>query len=297
VKKRIELAFYSALAAQKLADVAVENLKTLQENIEQIRHRHENGVATEYDVLRVDVQLSHAKTEVERTTDNVMIERKKLAQAMGRALDERTLIGEMPQPALVSKVEEMASPDLTDRQDFRAEELRKNAAHKQAQAAKGALVPAVGFKAHYESYDNADYPGEAYEGFRDAWDVGVFLKWTILDGGATIAKSQIAQAESEKRTHEYQEAILSLPADFELWKRRYVYSAHLLDANQYDLKRSKESFRIAESLFQQGRNTITDVLEAETDLFRARAGVVQSQLDAEEALIRLELTLGKEVAS
>jgi outer membrane protein TolC len=295
VRKGIELAFFNALAAQKFEEVAEENVKTLLENSAQVHHRLDNGVATKYDVLRVDVQLSDARTELERTKDDVIIERKKLAQAMGLAEDTRPLAGKLPTPGDAKKVETLSSPDVSQREDFQASQLRSEAADKQSDAARGALVPAVGLTAHYDKYDNTDYPDQAYGGFRDAWNVGVFVKWSIFDGGATIARSGMAHASAERAEHAYQEEILTLPADFELWRRRYVYSAHRFDAKNDDLERSQESYRIAELSFQQGRNTITDVLEAQTDLFRARAGVVQSQLDAEEALVKLELTIGKEI--
>jgi outer membrane protein TolC len=297
VRKKIQLQFYAALAAQKFEEVAEENLKTLTENMNQVRFREQGGVATKYDVLRVEVQLSDAKTEVERTQDNVVIERRRLAQVMGLAEDSRALVGNLPIPSvsMSESIQNLPSPDPTERQDFRAAQLRSIAAEKESKAALGALVPSVSFAAQYEKYDNTDYPSQAYGGFRDSWTVGLAARWTILDGGASISLAGIERARAAKAQHEYQEVVLTLPADFTLWRRRYAYSAHRYESKKNDLTRSEESFRISTVSFQQGRKTITDVLEAETDLFRARAGVVQSQLDGEESLVNLELTLGKDI--
>jgi outer membrane protein TolC len=295
VRKKIQLAFYDALAAQKFEEVAEENVKTLSENMKQVRFREEGGVATEYDVLRVEVQLSDANTELERTQDNVVIERKKLAQVMGLFEDQRRLEGQLPVPTDMQKVEAVSNPDPNQREDFVAAQFRSAAADHEASASAGALMPAIGLVGQVTRYDNTGYPNQAYGGFRDGWNVGVVARWNILDGGASIARSEASQARAAEAEHAYQEVILTLPANFELWKRRYIYSAHHFDAKSQDVKRSAESFRIASRSFNQGRKTITDVLEAETDLFRARAGVVQSQLDGEEALVELELTLGKDI--
>jgi outer membrane protein TolC len=293
--KRIELAFFSALAAQRFEEVAEENLKTVRENRAQVVARVAAGVATDYDRLRVEVRLSDATNELERTRDDVVIQRKKLAQAMGLPGDSRKLAGALPNPALAAKVAELETVDPTRRQDFEAIRLREQAASHESAASTGALVPSIGLAAHIEHYDNTGYPGEAYGGFRDAWSAGVFAKWSILDGGASVARMGAEHAKAARAEHVYQETLLSLPSDFELWKRRYTYSANRFGAKQDDVRRSEESLRISNISFQQGRRTITDVLEAETDLFRARADVVQSQLDAEEARIELELTLGKEL--
>ena len=42
-----------------------------------------------------------------------------------------------------------------------------------------------------------------------------------------------------------------------------------------------------------GTRTSSETLDAELDLFRARAGVVNAQVNASEAQIRLELALGR----
>lgn len=295
VRKKIESAYYASLGAVRLKEVAEENVRTLQENLTQVRYRFDAGRATQYDVLRVEVQMSNAKIDLERATDNVTILRKKLAQAMGLPDDSRGLDGQLPEPSLAEKIEALLKPEASDRSDIQAARLKSEAEEKRAGAAIGNLVPAVGLDAQYERYDDTDYPGQAYGGFRDAWAVGAYLRWNILDGGASIAKAGMAQASAAHAQYEYQEAVQTLPADFELWKRRYIYSAHAYETKEQDLKRSEESFRISKLSFQQGRNTITDVLEAENDLFRSRAGIVQSQLDAEEALVELELTIGKDI--
>jgi outer membrane protein TolC len=295
VRKKIELAFFKALAAQRFEEVAEENVKTLQENLSQVRFRLESGVATKYDVLRVEVQLSDANTDLERTQDDVIIERKNLAETMGMSVDERPLSGELPTPTLSGQIQKLPAPQLNQREDFQAAELRSEAADKQAAASTGALIPSIGLIANYETYENTDYPAEAYGGYRDAWNIGVGFKWNIFDGGATIARSGMAHASATRAANEYEETVLTLPTDYELWKRRYIYSEHHFFSKSQDLTRSEESFRISKASFQQGRKTITDVLEAETDLFRSRAGVVQSQLDAEEALLKLELTIGKDI--
>ena len=294
-RKKIELAYFNALAARRFADVAAENVKTLEENNKQVVNRARGGVSTQYDVLRVEVQLSDARTELERTEDSVVIQRKNLAVAMGKTDDDRVLQGQLPEPSSVEAVRSIATPELSARSDFEAARLRSEAAANSASAANGHLLPSIGFQAQYERYENTGYPGEAYGGYRNAWNIGLFARWTLFDGGATVAHAGQARAVAAQADHSYQEAVQALPKEFELWRRRYIYSAHRFESKKADLKRSEESFRIATLSFQQGRKTITEVLEAESDLFRSRAGVVQAQLDAEEARVNLELTIGRTI--
>jgi outer membrane protein TolC len=57
--------------------------------------------------------------------------------------------------------------------------------------------------------------------------------------------------------------------------------------------KAQESVRLATLGQKAGTRTTTEVLDAELDSFRSSAGVVSAQMDAAEALINLELALGK----
>jgi outer membrane protein TolC len=60
-----------------------------------------------------------------------------------------------------------------------------------------------------------------------------------------------------------------------------------------DVDEAKESVRLATLGFKAGVNTTTDVLDAELDKFTASAGLVQAQVGMLEAVINLELAIGK----
>jgi outer membrane protein TolC len=86
---------------------------------------------------------------------------------------------------------------------------------------------------------------------------------------------------------------IEAPTDFTFWKRRYLYSASLYHAKNADLKRAQETVRLANAGFKAGVRTTTEVLDAELELFRARAGMVNTQMNCLEAKIKLELTTGE----
>ena len=60
-----------------------------------------------------------------------------------------------------------------------------------------------------------------------------------------------------------------------------------------DIEKARESVRLARVGRKVGARTNTELLDAESDLYRAQAGVVNSQLGAIEALLNLELATGR----
>jgi outer membrane protein TolC len=87
--------------------------------------------------------------------------------------------------------------------------------------------------------------------------------------------------------------ILSSANEVEFWKRRYLNSSVLYSAKLRSVEASKESVRIYQNGLKAGTRTNSDLLDAELDLDRSEAGVVKAQLDAIEALLNLELAIGR----
>jgi len=295
VRKKIELQYYAVLAAIELREVALRNLETIQDSLSIAEARVRNGVSTAPDVLRVQVQKTEAEAEVQRSADAIVIQRQKLRQSMGLSADDRDIEGKLPEPTDHESILHLNFTGVEGRDDIRALELRADASHLQKSAGIGALVPSIELAGRLENYDNTDYAlSGSGSTFRSAYGVGLVAKWTILEP-STIAKPGIAAAEHAITESQRKEAVLNAPTDFELWKRRYLYSSNLYQARLGDIKRADESLRIINLSFKQGRRIINEVLDAEVDLFRARAGAVQSQFEAIEARNQLELVIGKDL--
>src|SRR5579859_4402861 len=71
----VRLKYYTALGAKILSDMADQNVKTLEDHLKIVQDQLDNGQATKYDVLRVEVQLSEAKSDQISAHDNVALAR------------------------------------------------------------------------------------------------------------------------------------------------------------------------------------------------------------------------------
>lgn len=291
----LRLKFYQALAAQELKSVADQNLQTIQEHLDQIQAMKKGGIATQYDVLRVEVQLSEAKTDVLKSGDDVVLARQKLASTMGAANDDsRALQGELEKPA-PAKVEGIRQGALSERKDIEALEKRASALDSIDTAGSKYWVPKVSLGANYILYNNLTDNLNDWEKYRAAWTAGVYLSWNLFDGMISISEAKQEKYRAVQAEKSLDEARLNAPVDFEFWKRRYLYSSALYDAKKAEQDKATESVRLAKAGFKAGVRTNTEILDAELDLFRARAGVVNALLGCIEAKAKLELALGKKI--
>lgn len=294
IEEEVLQKFNDAIAAQKLQSVAEQNVATLADHLEQVTKTRKGGLATQYDVLRVEVQLNEAQSELLRAKDDAVLARQRLSQAIGLdpTTDAREIAGELEVPATTGV--EGLSAESADRKDLAAIGLRAQAADHLSGAAGTYWIPKVSLGAQYTLYNNLTDGLADWGQYRAAWNAGVFLTWSLFDL-TQIAKSKIAGAQAVQAQKSLEMARIQAPTDLEFWKRRFLYSAALYRAKLSDVKKSEESVRLAKAALKAGVRTNSEVLDAELDLFRARAGLVNSLKNSAEARIRLELAVGRKL--
>jgi outer membrane protein TolC len=286
----VRLRFFQALGAQILADVAQQNVRTLQDHLDKTREILRRGSATKFDLLRVQVQLEEAISDKAGADDNVVLTRKNLALAMGTTDDTRPLTGDLPVPDEKTFPANLTS-DFSDRTDIQALQSRADAAETMHSASYGAWLPRITFLGEKQYYNNISK--DITDTYRDAYSVAVQFSWSLFDGGATLARNFRTHYQAQEAEAAAERAKLQAPQEFETYKRRYFYNARVYAAKRRAVEMAQESVRLATLGYNAGTRTSTDVLDAELDLIRARAGVVRAQVDGADALINLELAVGK----
>jgi outer membrane protein TolC len=289
--------FYQALAAQELQSVYRENLKTIQDHWNQVQLLKKGGSATHYDLLRVEVQKSEAESELLQSEDNFVLARQKLTLSMGLSEDDRALFGSLPEPDL-HVLNQFKFEVAQQRADLQAERNSVEAAHSMRRADRSFWFPKVSLGGQYTVYGLLSYNSQSNSvqdpnQYHSAYNLGVFLSWNLFDGLSSVARSQQSfyqEVQAEKQLHQSQIKALY---DFEFWRRRFRYSAALFLAKKTEVIKAQESVRLAQVGYQAGVRTNTEILDAELELFKARAGIVHAKLACVEALIHLELTVGQ----
>jgi outer membrane protein TolC len=217
--------------------------------------------------------------------------RERLAQALGTDENFEALTGELLTPK-VDQIQKLTRESFGERKDLVALEQRAQSADQLESAAKSFWMPRVALNGSWISYNNRNDSLEDQEAYRWAYTVGLTLNWSIFDIG-TIARSQQSIYQRQQVEKSLTQAKLQSSVDFDFWKRRSIYSATLYKAKLSDVEKAQESLRLAKESYRAGARTSSDVLDSELELFRARAGVVNAELSFSDALLNLELAMGR----
>lgn len=294
VQREVTVLFYKALAAKELKSVAEQNVRALEDHLKDVRLFKKVGSSTNYDVLRVEVQVSEAQSELLNAADNVELSRGRLSEALGMDKDVSDVDGILPRlkPELVAKLEKF---EASERKDLQALRQKAEGFAHQEDSAEKYWVPRIALVGQYQYYNNRNDRFDDYDNFRDAYQFGVTLNWNLFDGMTSISKSKQSIEQKYQAEKTLRQSELKAQRDFDLWKKKYLYYCAVYEARLSDVQKSEESVRLAREGQRVGARTNTDVLDAEAELFRARAGVVNAQIGAIEAIVNLEMSTGQQL--
>jgi outer membrane protein len=130
-----------------------------------------------------------------------------------------------------------------------------------------------------------------------SWDLGLRLSWTPNSLGTDYAKAAQSQAEAEQVAAQISEIEFTLRSEV-LQEYRTLQEATLAtNAAQRGFEASEAAYNDRIILFENGRATSLDLLEAENALVRARLDLVAAYLSARISRVRLDHAVGRDIAS
>src|SRR5262249_31055071 len=135
-------------------------------------------------------------------------------------------------------------------------------------------------------------PKQAWEA---TWDAGVRLTWTINDTMTAVGASAEAKAKSEtglEQKGSYRDAVrVEVGAAYEDVKK----APATIEAADRGVVSSEEALRVQNELFAAGKANAVSLVDAETELTRARLNRIDAHIGSLVAEARLDHATGRDV--
>jgi len=133
----------------------------------------------------------------------------------------------------------------------------------------------------------------ATDEFRGSWDTGVQLTWLLSDAVSAGAKTAQVEARADSISERRAELVDSIRLEV-LDADQDVREAQVATTTSArGLAAAEESYRARRLLYQNGRATTVELLDAETDLTRARLDALGAFIDSRVAAVQLDYALGR----
>lgn len=289
-----ETNYYNLLLSQHLVDISSEQVRSSKAHLEDVEKKRAGGVASNFDVLRAQVELSNSEANLIKSKNAINLARATLIKTLGVSQDSNfVLSGEFVYAPVKYSMEEAVKTAFTNRPDLYSKEYQIRQQREQLRIARSRYLPNVSaYFTNTWANPNPRAFGSSVNAWGQIWQAGVLGAWPLFDGfaregniiqqKAILKQAQISLVDTEETAvFELTQAILSVENAEE-----FVTSQRL------NVTRAEEGLRLAEVGYQQGVNTQLDVIDAQSALTQARVNYLQAIYQHVVAKLAVERATG-----
>jgi outer membrane protein TolC len=287
-----EHAYYDVLLSQHLLEISTDAVRSAQAHLENVRQRQRGGVASDFDVLRAEVELSNFQAEYIQNKNAINVAKANLIKIMGVSQDSDFVLSDelLYVPSNVT-MEQAVETAYRNRPDLLGREFDIKMQKEQLNIARSKFFPTV--SGYYSNTWAKPDPHSMMEiEWGHAWQAGITASVPVFDGflrdgeivtqKARLKQGQIDLIDAEETTL------------FELTKAQLSIenAAEFIESQKLNLTRAQEGLRLAEVGYREGTNTQVEMIDAQAALTTARANHYQAVYSHIVAKLDLQKAMG-----
>ncbi|MCA9630153.1 MAG: TolC family protein [Myxococcales bacterium] len=283
VRAIVKETYFNLLKARDLRKVTEQLVQALEEHLKQMRLLYDAGRATELDVSRVQSRVASAQVSVVQiggAEDSAHLALCTLIGLPSTTALQLVEVVDIGDPRPLPDAQQLVNEALASRAEVAIATHAADVAAARVEVEGSALWPQVSLRFGY----NYDRPNQRYFPVRDrfdgSWDISAVLSWTAWDWGVSYYGMKAAQAEASAAARNVEETRDAVRLDVERQRQTYTTAVARATAARQALSNAERAYGSAKILFDAGRAESLDVLDAATELNRARSDLVQSLADA-----------------
>lgn len=288
------VAYFNVLKARGFVKVMEDRLKAIQSQRDDIAKMLERGVATRIDLLRAETGVAAAREELTKARNGEAVALAALANAMG--LPPETPL-QVPTSAsiadsalldLPSDLKSAIDEAIKQRPELKILEAQLVAVREGIRVARSEQRPQIGLMFQYDTERQTIMPNIG------RWLAGVMLTMNLFDGGATKAAVDKARSDVERIEAAIAELRNGIALEVTNAFLTIESAKERVKVAEKAVETALEGVRLVRLGYQNGVNTITDFLAAQSELTQARVALVVALSDLRVAEAQLWFALGRD---
>lgn len=279
---RVLVAIASKQAAAAAVDVALADR-------ELAGNRRDAGLATDADVLQLDVHLARMREQQIRADADERIARARLNEVMGEPLDAVFLLEAAPQSTAFTPTDPavLEAEGVQNRPDVRLAALQEELAGAAHDAARAAFLPQVAAQAGW------DANGGEWNTRSPSWILGLVARVNLFRGFGDRARLAEAAEQRSRRAVEREQAETAARVDVRTALARLEAARASEAAGRAAAAQARESRRIVRDRYESGLADVASLLRAAEAVQQAESREIAAQVEVVVAAAALERAVGK----
>ncbi len=294
-------AYLDAVAARQSESVYREAEDLADSNLAVVKKLYDQGQASEYDLLRAQVQAANARPNRIASENNTRLAldylRNVLAIAPETEITLDTVIKQVDVPEL--GLDSLVTEALQNRPELQQSEQMVNIRDKMVSIAYAGYKPSLGINSQVQWYSYTDEFNQislSEKSWFRSWNVSLNLTWPIFTGFET--KGQIRQAKVDYQQSKLSESQLNRQVRLEVRDAlgKVREAKERVDALGETVDQAQRGLEIARVRFENGVGIQLELLDAQVALTMARVNRIAALHDLAAAVSNLRKAVGREWA-
>jgi outer membrane protein len=294
-KEEARVAYYEWVRAKLQRVVAQRQLIQIRATLGQVRALADAQRVSRADLMRVESQEAQIEQQADQLQQLSDLREEQLRILIG-ANNEPLAIGEDIRGDVTApeagKLDDLVVNAMKLRLDVQAFDVGIEAKEKQRSAEKSNLYPKL------SAFGTAEYskPNQRVflepDKFKFTWAAGLALSWTLNEALVTNANdkryaAEIRELRANRENLERGTRIQVLSA-----QQAVAIAQRALSTSKKGLDAANESYRVRQALLAAQRATAVELVDAETELTRARIAALNARVDLRIAMVELQHAIG-----
>lgn len=289
LRLNVRTAYYQVLQADAYVIVQREALARAENQLKNTRKEFEAGAKAKVELLRFETLAAQAKSDLISAENAAALARSAFNNALGRPIETPVDLEPAKQVAQPEwTMDSLVSSSLRNRPELKALSFQVKALGEVKRAAEGGLKPSLNLSAnHTRNIGNQGF------GARESSTTGTLaLSLPLFDSGLT--RSRVAQAREDETQARIQLEQLKLAISLEVRQAvtNIVNAGSRLEVAKRQVDFAQQTFDIATLRNKVGEGIALEVLDAQTELTRAKTGLETARYDYLKAYAALQRAIG-----
>lgn len=297
VRYNIKETFYEILYTDKLISVLEEQLKNLTGHLNAIKTRYNEGLDSDYTLMRQEVEVSNIQPQIIDAKRNriLLVNAIKVLMVIPQE-DEFEPMGAFDYRARAfPQLEHLTEVARDDRPSLKAEKLREQSLRYAIDIEKAAFWPKLNFSTTWQ-----------WQGYADDWTISkqdraytinsmVTMSWPIFEGLKTVSRIKQAKAKHLQQyynTSQFEDNVVKEVRDvYESLHR----AREALASQEKNLNLARKATKIAGERFEAGLMSQLELNDTINSQARAEQNYLRAAFDCLESEAALEKVVGGEL--
>lgn len=303
--------FLNAVRAHQFHKIAETSFALVEKQKSDADALYRAGKLSQADVMRFELSVADARAQLTQAA----VAKELAFIALNDTLQVKVTDADLdaPEKSLFEEkkpsapgLDEVLKLALDRRPELKAAQNQLSIAQMTTWAARLDYSPSLNAFARYErDFEIKDFRARATDGsagallaakndVRDKFAFGLQLKWQVWDWGTRWNKITETVAQRTKAEIAAEQALSLLRTEVIKGYLDFKAASDALQTSLSSVRLAQEVYKLTQARFSNGQASSTDLITAERDQARARAGLVAARAEIDLAWFRLQRNMGEE---